>query len=139
MDVYERRELFKDLEAGIVTPAHIGFISKENRSCFEDYGELQIFHVNRITGNKHRTIQVEEVDSRGYQMCGGWHGLHVGKEVIPYWITESWCNPGSVIVEEAYRIFEESEEILKVRKVQDVSELRSLSELVKRDMAILLR
>jgi hypothetical protein len=92
----------------------------------ENYGELKVFHIDKITGDDSKMIWVKESDRDGYQMYGGKHEVNYNGQVTPYWVPKSWISGKGITVEQAYRIFEEDSETLKVREVRDYSEIDAI-------------
>jgi hypothetical protein len=127
MDVYERRKMFKEISNPNVSPETIEKYRKiqDERPVEENYGETLELTIDKISGK----IGVMIEASRG---AVKYDGQRVEAEFmnrrIPYFVTESWMNANMIHVDKAYRIFEEDENSMKVREVQNYSEKNRIAD-----------
>jgi len=127
MDVFERRKMLIELSKPDVSPETIEKYRKlmDERPIEERYGEIQEFSKDKVWGEKTTFIDASCGDE---QFSGQRAEAVYNGERVPYYITESWLSGKMIRVDEAYRIFEETEDKMKVRKVKDMSELECIAK-----------
>lgn len=122
MDVYRRREaILRDN----LTQEDIEVLSERSPS---EYGKTKVFNLEKVSGkNLYANCEGQSKSGRKVEVARD------GK-TIPYWVTESWCNPGMLRVNEAYRIVEQDDKTIIVKKVRDASELEEIAQEMKSEI-----
>jgi len=112
-DVYRRREAMKNLAEGIVRKEDLDVLTERRE---EQYGEI---------------TEMQKKDAEGMKVTVG----PLGDQRF-YWIPrdKAWIGGGQITIEQAYRIFEESEDIMKVREIRDASELESVTKGMRQEI-----
>ena len=128
MDPYKRSRLFKEALSPDTSKERIMEIAELLNSTSrqtpveEEYEDVQRFLKNRVS-NSSIEASCEEEQFSGSRIEANYKGKR-----IPYFVTESWMNAKMLRVDTAYRIFEEDEKAMSVRKVQNSYELESIAK-----------
>lgn len=127
MDVFERRKMFKEMADPNVTQETIAKWQKKlaERPVEEQYGELIEMAKDKVSGGVITFIDATCGDEhyKGQRIEAAYRG-----QQVPYYVTDSWISGKGITVENAYRIFEETDARMAVRKVTQPSELECIAD-----------
>lgn len=112
-DVYRRRQAMKNLAEGRGTSEDAEALTGGRE---EQYGEM---------------IEMQKKDAEGRRLVAG----HFGEQ-RNYFIPrdKAWASGRGITIEQAYRVFEETEDIMKVREVISASELESVTKGMRQEI-----
>jgi hypothetical protein len=136
MDVFERRKMFKELADPNVSRETVEKYRKimleeqqqerEEERLDDNYGPAMNMDKEAVYGSVRTSIEARDNDAVKYK--GERIEAEFGGKRLPYFVTDSWISGKGISVERAYRIFEENDNQMTVRRVQNPSEFRSIEK-----------